>query len=137
MNKHKTQSSCTNGFTLIEVVIAILLFGLTAAGVASSLSYGLSLIYSARDLTLAQSILENEITNLRGLPATALQPVEKGPFSHSDSMERLGGKGELTLRPLAGTDLMEVTATLFFESFYKQESEVSLNTLIRTGRKQS
>ena len=122
------------GFTLIEVLIAIFLFALTAVGLASALSHGLSGLRDSRDLILVQAALQEEMAYLRTAAPASLQPQEKGPFlSEPDLSESLGGHGELTIRPQPDSSLLEVTAEVVWIDWASQESRIALSTILWKG----
>jgi prepilin-type N-terminal cleavage/methylation domain-containing protein len=122
------------GFTLLEVLIAIFLFALTAVGLASALSHGLSGLRDSRDLILVQAALQEEMANLRATDPASLQPKEREPFlSRNDLSESLGGHGELTIRPQPDSNLIEVTAEVVWIDWASHESRIALSTILWKG----
>lgn len=56
------------GFTLVEVIISIFIFGLVIASCLISLGKGYELVDASRQHTLASQILQSELELLRTLP---------------------------------------------------------------------
>jgi len=122
------------GFTLLEVLIAIFLFALTAVGLASALSHGLSGLRDSRDLILVQAALQEEMANVRAENPANLQPQEKGPFLGNHNLsESLGGRGELTIRSQPDSNLIEVTAEVVWVDWASQESRIAVSTVLWKG----
>jgi len=123
-----------SGFTLIEILVAIFLFALTAVGLASALSLGLTGLRDSRDLVLAQAALQAEIAHLRSADPESLQEQVKGPFlGGDDKLGPLGGRGELTIRNLPESSLLEVTAEVSWVDWASQESRIALSTILWKG----
>lgn len=60
------------GFTLVEVVVALVLLGIAALGVASTATFVAHLAATARTLALATRTHANIVDSLRASPCTAL-----------------------------------------------------------------
>jgi len=120
------------GFTLVEVLISIFLFAITAVGVGAALSQGLVLIHDARDLTLAQAALQEELAVLRTTTDPSdHSPRENAPFiGEIDALTDIQGEGRLTIAPLKNSKLLEVNVSVHWMDRSHQETSVAVSTLL-------
>lgn len=87
-----------NGFTLIEVLVAVLIFGLIATAAAEVGSSYIGSYESIRDKTLASWIAENRITELR------LQESIPGVSEDTDNIEYANRKWQVETVIIATED---------------------------------
>ena len=75
MHKSPTHTAATQGFTLVEVMMAAFVLVTVLLGTLTGLLQGFAMLDTARNTTLAAQIIQSEIEDLR------LQPWDKLPAS--------------------------------------------------------
>ncbi len=76
------------GFSLVEVIMAVLVLGTVVAATFSALRVGFTSIQLARDNTLAGQILQSEMENLRMMSWSDLQTLaEEEEFAIGDQFD--------------------------------------------------
>ena len=74
-------ASDRRGFTLVEMMIALVLFGVGMVALAQVLPNGLSVRDKARRMSVATSMAQEEVERLRNLP---FNHADLGPGNHAD-----------------------------------------------------
>ena len=69
---HRPSSHAPPGFTLVEVVVALVLLAIAALGVASTTTFVARLAATGRALALASNATASVVDSLRGAPCTTL-----------------------------------------------------------------
>jgi prepilin-type N-terminal cleavage/methylation domain-containing protein len=93
---------CRRGFTLVEVVVAVLLLSLAALGVASTATYAARLAASARALAEATRATALVVDSLRAVACPSLV---------SGVATTVAGTVRWTLTPYAGTRAVRAVLT--------------------------
>ena len=75
------RASDRRGFTLVEMMIALVLFGVGMMALAQVLPNGLSVRDKARRMSVATSMAQEEVERLRNLP---FNHADLAPGNHSD-----------------------------------------------------
>ncbi len=79
-----------HGFSLIEVLVAIAIFGLMLGGVFTSLNQGNDLLHTSADLLQARLLANTTIETMKVRPFEKLQ---------SHSFSEMTSQGRMTTRP--------------------------------------
>lgn len=83
----------SSGYSLIEVLIAVGVLGLTIASSLMAMRSGFSMVETARDNTLASQILQSEMENLRLRNWAYISQLETGPFQMESSFQQSPASG--------------------------------------------
>lgn len=127
-NPHRSRK----GFTLLEVMVAVLLFALTVTGVAAALTYGVTLVQTARDTTLAQAALQAELADIRLRAQTEALREGSTPFRTSEEVfEALDATGTVTVNLFpSDPGVVECNLVVYWTDRYNQQSQLDLATLV-------
>ena len=103
------------GFSLVELLVATVIVMACSLGVALMILYGTRLGASAREVTLAASLVKARLEQLRVLPRGALERQRGGSLS-ADQAGHFARQGRFTERWTvadgpAGTQLITVAVT--------------------------
>ncbi|MGB0259337.1 MAG: type IV pilus modification PilV family protein [Coraliomargarita sp.] len=85
-----TSQKNKQGFSLVEVMIAMVIISFFAAGVYGTLILSSKIYYSGRDIDEANLILQYEIENLRGLRWEDVERMEDSKDLESPSLDAYG-----------------------------------------------
>jgi len=121
-----------HGFTLVEMMVALVLFGVGMMALAQSLPRGLSVRDQARRMTVASSMAQEGVERLRNLP-----------FNHADLADGIHADPD---NPVEGaysrrwaiqvdtpvTDMKRVTMTVTFLTD-SADSQAVVTTMIARG----
>lgn len=116
------KSSKSNGFSLVEVIIALAVFGILVGGILSFLPWGVEGVSKIKDRSTAMSLIDATLIELEriGFPV-----VEAGT-------DRLVGKYEFSGTPIDGQTINQVILVAkktgggaFFEQVIRSEQSVS------------
>jgi type IV pilus modification protein PilV len=97
------QRSRRDGFTIVELLVAMMIFSVGALAMAGTAARVITTLASAQSRTLAASIAANRFERMRGLPCSSLT---------SDSAVTRGIRERWTVVTLARTD--DVTVVVRF-----------------------
>ena len=100
--KEKIEKSA--GFTLVEIVFAILIAGTAFAGLALAFSTGMASIKATRETSIAIQAAQQEIENMRNTPFNAIQ-------THSFSVPPLETDGTVVAESLEA-DMKKVSINI-------------------------
>jgi prepilin-type N-terminal cleavage/methylation domain-containing protein len=128
----RRKRASNRGFTLVEMMIALVLFGVGMMALAQVLPRGLSVRDKARRMTVATSMAQEEVERLRNLP-----------FNHADLA---GGAHDDPNNPIDGaygrqwvvqdntpvTDMKHVTVTVTFPTD-SDDNQAVVTTMIARG----
>jgi prepilin-type N-terminal cleavage/methylation domain-containing protein len=120
------------GFTLVEMMIALVLFGLGMMALAQALPNGLSVRDKARRMSVATSMAQEEVERLRDLPWTHADldaGVHQDPENPVDNAFRRSWQVQ-TDTPV--TDMKRVSVTVTFPTD-SADSQAVVTTLIARG----
>jgi prepilin-type N-terminal cleavage/methylation domain-containing protein len=85
--------SLAGGFTLVEVMMAVLVLGLVVSSCLVTLRVVFSQIEAVRNNTLASQILQSEMENLRLRSWTFIKSLENGDFEMDEEFANTPAKG--------------------------------------------
>lgn len=106
-------SSTRSGFTIVELIVAMMIFCVGVLAMASTAARTIALLGSGQARTVAAAVAENRFERLRGVPCSA---------HRSDSANTRGIKERWTVVSLARVD--DVTVTLTFTADHGTKSQV-------------
>ena len=122
------------GVSLVELIVAL---GITAMGLFSAIQlyfFSLDRVRTLNEVTVARSLLQNELERLRAAPFEALPTVEALPFSEGAFAESglREAMGALTIRPYPGLErgLKEVRAEISWRSRGGRRIQRAMTTLL-------
>jgi type IV pilus modification protein PilV len=102
-----------SGFTIVELLVAMMIFCVGVLAMASTTARTINLLASGQARTVAASVAENRFERLRGVPCAA---------HRSDSATTRGIKERWTVVSLARVD--DVTVTVTFAADHGIKSQV-------------
>ena len=120
------------GFTLVEMMIALVLFGVGMMALAQALPNGLSVRDKARRMSVATSMAQEEIERLRNLPFNHAD-LDAGP--HADPDNPIANAFRRSWEVQADTpvtDMKRVAVTVSFVTD-SADSQAVVTTLIARG----
>jgi prepilin-type N-terminal cleavage/methylation domain-containing protein len=105
------------GFTIVEVMVAMLVFSMVIAGGLIGISRGFELIDTTRNYTRSSQVLQSELELLRTLPWATFLALNDSELSDKFQEQIITQFGEATYigtvdTQLTGGDLMQVTVTV-------------------------
>ena len=114
--KFKTQNTeCpANGFTLLEVMIALAIIGSTIAVILNTVNYQTTILYNNTITTQMYQIAKEKMTELEKTPQNSSGPIKKTMFKYKN-----------TAAGMEGSDIVELTTVVS-----GQDKEVVLKRLI-------
>lgn len=109
------------GFTLLEVLIAVIIAAISFVGIYAASTQCLKQIWSARETSRAALVADYEMENLRTAPWSTIVAYGSSytiSVSNNPALALLsGGVGAVRLDPLAGsTNAIQATVTLTWTS---------------------
>jgi prepilin-type N-terminal cleavage/methylation domain-containing protein len=118
------QQKSTQGFSLIEVLVAIGIFGIMLGGVFTAINRGNSLLSTSADVLQA-----------RLLANTTMETMKIHPFEdlESHSFVEMTSQGRMTVdvdvSDFKGPTLKKIEVAVQWEDHHKQSRELTLSTL--------
>ena len=106
-------SARRRGFTIIEMLVAMMIFSVGVLAMASTTARVINMLASGQARTVAASVATNRFERLRGVPCSA---------HHTDSATTRGIKEVWTVVPLSKSD--DVTVVLLFAADHGTRSQV-------------
>ena len=105
------------GFTLVEVMIAMVVFSMVIAGGLIGISRGFELIDTTRNYTRSSQVLQSELELLRTLPWATFSELSDTELTDKFQEQIATQFGEDTYKgavttTLTGGDLMQITVTV-------------------------
>ncbi|MDD5556948.1 MAG: type II secretion system protein [bacterium] len=111
-----------SGFTLIEVLIAIIILGISFGALAAAFSTGLMGVRAARETSTAVHAAQQEIENMRNMSFSAIQ-------TRLFTVPSINGAGTVTSQLEGGTtDLKKVAVNVSWVSGGRRPMSVSMAT---------
>jgi type IV pilus modification protein PilV len=104
--------SSRGGFTIIELIVAMMIFSVGVLAMASTSAKVITMLASGQTRTIAAGVAANRFERLRGLPCP----------HHTDSSTTRGIKEKWTVVSLSRAD--DVTVTLTFTADHNSKSQV-------------
>ena len=106
-----------SGFTLVEVMIAMVIFSMVVAGGLVGISRGFELIDTTRNYTRSSQVLQSELELLRTLPWETFSELSESELTEKFQEQIISQFGEATYTgtvttKLTGGDLMEIIVTV-------------------------
>ena len=101
------------GFTVVELIVAIMIFSVGALAMASTAAHVMTMMTSAQSRTIAAAVAENRIERLRVLPCAA---------QTSDSTTTRGVSERWTVVPGSRAD--DVTVRVVFTADHQAKAQV-------------
>jgi len=99
------------GFSLIEVLIAMTVLGIMTMTLIGVLVHGFSLLSRTKQVTLATQICQEQVELIRNKPFDGI--VNLGPTYTNDKLTSLlNGQGTQTLETSVGTDIRKLTVSV-------------------------
>jgi prepilin-type N-terminal cleavage/methylation domain-containing protein len=102
------------GFSLVEVLIAVFILGIVSMTLISVFMYGFSVVYRTKQVTLATQIAQEEVELIRNLNYDDILTVGSS-FSHDSLSELVNGQGFLSLQDGPGEDIKKLTVSVTWD----------------------
>lgn len=105
------------GFTLVEVMIAMIVFSMVIAGALIGISRGFQLIDTTRNYTRSSQVLQSELELLRTLPWATFSELSDSELTEKFQEQIVTQFGESTYTgkvetKVTGGDLMQIIVTV-------------------------
>ena len=105
------------GFTLIEVMVAMIVFSMVIAGGLVGISRGFELIDTTRNYTRSSQVLQSELELLRTLPWATFSVLSDSELTGKFQEQIISQFDEGTYKGsvvtnMTGDDLMQITVTV-------------------------
>ena len=130
--KATRHASDRRGFTLVEMMIALVLFGVGMMALAQVLPNGLSVRDKARRMSVATSMAQEEVERLRNLP---FNHADLGGGNHSDPDNPVDNAFQRTWVVQNDTpvpDMKRIAVTVTFPTD-SADSQAVMTTMIARG----
>jgi len=101
----------SEGFSLIEVMIAMVILGIMLMTLISVFVYGYNVIARAKQLAAATQICQSEIERIRGLSFDALSGLSS-TFTDPKMSSLINGQGVRVVEAGAGSDILKLTVSV-------------------------
>jgi prepilin-type N-terminal cleavage/methylation domain-containing protein len=130
-NSVKPQKTSINGFSLVELVVALTLMGVLLAAAFSGLGQALFLSEQGRRQNEANNYLRTEVERLRAMPFSQLANLSDGATFRTPA-PRAGFQGTLNFQD-PRSDLREVHLSVTWTDTRGNTHEARLWTVIHRG----
>ncbi len=110
----QNQNKSQEGFSLIEVLIAIFILGIVSITLISVFIYGFNVVYRTRQVTLATQIAQEEVELIRNLNYDDILLLGS-TFSHDSLSEFVSGAGALSIEDGPGDDIKKLTVSVTWD----------------------
>jgi len=101
----------SEGFSLIEVMIAMVILGIMLMTLISVFVYGYNVIARSKQLAAATQICQSEIERIRGLSFDALSGLSS-TFTDPKMSSLINGQGVRVVEAGAGSDILKLTVSV-------------------------
>ncbi len=108
MNKRKKREE---GFSLIEILIAMVILGIMLMTLISVFIYGYNVLSRTKQVALATQICQEEIERIRNLSFDTILTLGT-TFSNDKLASLSNGQGILALEDSVGTDIKKLTVSV-------------------------
>lgn len=132
LRRHPASRGGNGGFTLVEMMIALVLFGVGMMALAQVLPRGLSVRDKARRMSVATSMAQEEVERLRNLPFTH---ADLAAGNHNDPDNPVDNAYRRTWAVQENTpveDMKRVSVTVSFPTD-SADSQAVVTTMIARG----
>ncbi len=114
----------TRGFSLIEILVAIAIFGVMLGGVFTSLNRGNDLLHTSADLLQARLLANATIEAMKARPFKNIQ---------SHSFAEMTPQGRMTVEvqvsDFQSSTLKKIDVSVHWQNHYKQSRKLALSAL--------
>ncbi len=110
----QNQKNSQEGFSLIEVLIAIFILGIVSITLISVFIYGFNVVYRTRQVTLATQIAQEEVELVRNMNYDDILLLGS-TFSHDSLAEFVSGAGALFIEDGPGDDIKKLTVSVTWD----------------------
>jgi len=114
LNVEKTiqdQKNPEDGFSLIEILIAIFILGIVSITLVSVFMYGFNSVYRTKQVSLATQIAQEEVEVVRNLVYDDILLLGS-TYSHDSLSELVSGAGVLAIEDGPGGDIKKLTVSV-------------------------
>ncbi|EKD35206.1 MAG: hypothetical protein ACD_75C02002G0001 [uncultured bacterium] len=127
----KKSMSGQKGFTLIEIIIAILLLAVALMGLASVTTTVIKANSSSQTLTTATTLAKDKMEEQKAANFTALPTAGSPDYATADGQVQASASGSYYTRTwgVAGTDPMTITVTVIWPTNQTVQRTVQLKTI--------
>ena len=102
------------GFSLIEVLIAIFILGIVSVTLISVFIYGFNVVFRTKQVTMATQIAQEEVDHIRNMNFDDILTLDSS-FNHESLSELVNGQGSLSLEDGPGTDIKKLTISVLWD----------------------
>ena len=112
------------GFTLVELLVAVIIFMMTSTALVMAFSTGLMAIRAARESSTAVQAAQQEIEDMRNTPFNSIA-------THGFPVPPLNTSGTVVIEPLEGenSDMKKATVNVSWTSGSIRDMSVNLVTI--------
>ena len=105
---HKNTLLRTDGFTLLEIMIALAIIGSTIAVVLNTVNYQTSILYNNTITTQMYQFAKEKMSELEKKPLNSKGTIEKTAFKFINTASRMEGSGIVELTTIISGNDKEV-----------------------------
>ena len=110
----QNQKNPQEGFSLIEVLIAIFILGIVSVTLISVFIYGFNIVFKTRQVTMATQIAQEEVELVRNMNYDDILLLES-TYDHDSLSELLNGAGALSIESGPGDDIKKLTVSVTWD----------------------
>ena len=110
----KKQKKSDEGFSLIEVLIAIFVLGIVSLTLVSVFIYGFSVVYRTKQISLATQIAQEQVELVRNMNYDDILLLGS-TYDHDSLTELIDGAGTLSLESGPGEDIKKLTVSVTWD----------------------
>ena len=110
----KNQKRPKEGFSLVEVLIAVFVLGIVSMTLISVFIYGFNVVYRTRQINLATRIAQEEVELVRNLDYDDILLLGTS-YSHESLSELENGNGTLSIEAGPGDDIRKLTVSVTWD----------------------
>ena len=130
--KAKRHASDRRGFTLVEMMIALVLFGVGMMALAQVLPNGLSVRDKARRMSVATSMAQEEVERLRNLPFNHADLAAGNHADPDNPIDNAFQRDWVVQNDTPVTDMKRIAVTVTFPTD-SADSQAVMTTMIARG----
>jgi len=102
------------GFSLIEVLIAIVILGIVSVTLISVFIYGFNIVFKTRQVSLATQIAQEEVELVRNMNYDDILLLGS-TYNHDSLSDLVNGAGALSIENGPGGDIKKLTVSVTWD----------------------